>query len=157
MNCIDWYGAKEYCEWIGGRLLTEEEWEDAATHNGTAHLDTTYPWGNDAPQHCVTAQYFDSSTEKYCQGNAAAPMSNDDYEGTSDVSMHSPAGDSPLGLVDMAGNVWEWTNSLYELDTAYHIVKGGFWNALEDVLSAPWRGATNPSFTINIYGFRCAK
>ena len=41
MNCIDWYGAKEYCEWIGGQLPEETHWEYAATHNGTEHLYTT--------------------------------------------------------------------------------------------------------------------
>ena len=51
MNCVDWYGAKEYCEWIGGRLPTEEEWEYAFTHNGTEHLNTAYPWGDDESQH----------------------------------------------------------------------------------------------------------
>ena len=157
MNCIDWDGAKEYCEWIGGRLPTEEEWEYAATHNGTAHLDTTYPWGNTSPTHCVTAQYYEGS--KYCQGNAAAPMSNTSYEGTSDVSLHSTAGDSPLGLVDMAGNVWEWTSSLFSSNGSAHLLKGGSWSYGKHGLPVSYRPDDDITTyrAITEFGFRCAK
>ena len=157
MNCIDWYGAKEYCEWIGWRLPTEEEWEYASTHNGTEHLDTTYPWGNDAPTHCVTAQYYDSSTSKHCQGNAAAPMTNGGYEGTSDVSLHSPAGESPLHLVDLSGNVWEWTTSLYSSDSSAYTVKGGSWDFNLNNLGVTWRLSNYPTYGDGMGGFRCAK
>ena len=159
MNCIDMYGAKEYCEWIGGlgRLPTEEEWEYAATHNGTKHLNTAYPWGNNAPQHCVTAQYYDFSTSTHCQGNSAAPMTNDGYEGTSDVSLHSPAGDSPLGLVDMSGNVSEWTASLYTNGSSDYILKGASWNGEVGELGVTWRYYTNPTYWTNSVGFRCAE
>ena len=157
MNCIDWDGAKEYCEWIGGRLPTEEEWEYAATHNGTTHLDTTYPWGNNTPTHCVTAQYYEGS--KYCQGNAAAPMSNTSYEGTSDVSLHSTAGDSPLGLVDMAGNVWEWTSSLFSSNGSAHLLKGGSWSYGKHGLPVSYRPDDDITTyrAITEFGFRCAK
>ncbi len=154
MNCINFDGAKEYCEWLGGRLPTEEEWEYAATHNGKKHLDTTYPWGNDEPVHCVTAQYLDST---YCQGNAAAPASDEDLTGTSDVSLHSSAGDSPLGLVDMSGNVWEWTSSLYMSGSPFYAIKGGSW--LYSGINLPITDRINSlaSFTNNYGGVRCAK
>ncbi len=161
MNCVNWYGAKEYCEWIGGRLPTEEEWEYASTHNGTTHLNTTYPWGDDAPTHCVTAQYYDTTTHKFCQSNAAAPMLNDNYEGTSDVSLHSPTGDSPLGLVDMSGNVAEWTASSVGIHD-YHVLKGGGWSYIEggtlmlgDVLTVSGRRTSGGGG--NVSGFRCAE
>ena len=106
MNCVNLEGALEYCEWIGGRLPTDEEWEYAATHNGTEHLNTTYSFGNTL-QHCVNAAYHDADSQTYCSGFSEV----DSYPGTMPVGTYSPAGDSPLGLVDMAGNVWEWTDA----------------------------------------------
>ncbi len=164
MNCIDWYGAKEYCEWIGGELPTEEAWEYASTHNGTAHLVTTYPWGDDAPAHCVTAQFWDKAAEEgYCQGNAAAPMPDndrDDSEGTSDVWLHSPAGDSPLGLVDMSGNVGEWTNSPFvpagsSTASSSYIIKGGSWADPVIRLAVTSRYRDERENWHVSYGFRC--
>ena len=166
MNCVNWKGAKEYCEWVGGRLPSEEEWEYAATHNGTKHLDTTYAFGNTL-EHCVNAQYAlvdDGEDYTYCQSNAAAPMSTKyDCEGTSDVSLHSPAGDSPLGLVDMTGNVWEWTDSEYKIQNSIaksNVLKGGSWDTnlfLEDKLAVTYREYNLPGYPGSTYGIRCVK
>ena len=140
MNCVDWYGAKEYCEWIGGRLPTEEEWEYAATHNGTEHLNTTYPWGNDGPTSLI-ANY------------------NYNVGSTTEVGRYSPAGDSPLGLVDMAGNVWEWTESLYGFGSSgssHRVLKGGSWDLSEYYLRVRYRVGIDPTNRYN-YGVRCAE
>ena len=157
MNCVDWDGAKEYCAWIGGRLPTQEEWEYASTHNGTQHLDTTYPWGNDAPRHCVTAQYKRVLGEEslYCQGDTTAPVYN--REGTGDVSLHSTAGDSPLGLVDMSGNVWEWTGSFFIRDDSSCLsqIKGGSWLS-EDLFVTMSVNFKTTNWDHDV-GFRCAK
>ena len=138
MNCVDWYGAKEYCEAIGGRLPTEEEWEYASTHNGTEHLNTEYPWGNDSPT---------SSTANY-NGNVGS---------TTEVGRYSPAGDSPLGLVDMAGNVWEWTSSSYSAESSYMVLKGGSWDFNEVSLRVTLRSGSGPSSRGYDDGFRCAE
>ena len=153
MNCVDWYGAKEYCEAIGGRLPTEEEWEYAATHNGTEHLNTTYSWGNDAPQHCVTANYYGSASPYFCNGR----VETSSMVGTSEVGTYSPAGDSPLGLVDMSGNVWEWTESLYSFEGSNRVLKGGSWVGLESNLRVTIRSLNFPTNWLNNYGFRCAE
>ena len=128
MNCVYWNGAKEYCEWIGGRLPTEEEWEYAATHNGTEHLNTTYAFGNTL-EHCVTANYFDSPS--YCNGTEATANT---YWGTAAIGTYSPAGDSPLGLVDMTGNVNEWTSSQYSASNYNKVLKGGGWGENADYM-----------------------
>lgn len=157
MNCIDFAGAQEYCEWVGGRLPTEEEWEYAATHNGIEHLNTKYAFG-DTLEHCVNAQYLSwaSSEALYCQGDKAEPMPSFNREdGTSDVGIHSPAGDSPLGLVDMTGNVGEWTSSS-NTDMNY-IVKGGSWDNTEAMMSVASRNHSRRDIKGSNGGFRCAK
>jgi formylglycine-generating enzyme required for sulfatase activity len=81
---VTWHGAAAYCEWAGGRLPTEAEWEYAA-RGPDGNL---YPWGNTPPT-CDLANYGDCN-------RAAAHVGS------------RPAGASWCGAQDMAGNVWEW-------------------------------------------------
>ena len=105
INYVDWSHGEAYCQWAGKTLCTEAQWEKGARggceHNGGVlnckAQSRMYPWGNDAPT-CSLAVMFG------CSGD------------TQSVCSLSPAGDSPYGLCDMAGNVLEWTADWYGSD-----------------------------------------
>lgn len=101
VNGVNWNHAKSYCEWSGGRLPTEAEWEYAARGGREAEK---YPWGNQWV--CGKANFCDSNCgESWKDGTC-----NDGYKGTGRVGSYDPNG---YGLYDMAGNVFEWCSDWY--------------------------------------------
>jgi formylglycine-generating enzyme required for sulfatase activity len=100
---ITWQQAQAYCAWAGGRLPSEAEWEKAA--RGTD--ERIYPWGNQLPT-ADLVNFADVSTRL----SWADVSVNDGYTKVAPVGKF-PAGASPYGALDMAGNVSEWVNDWY--------------------------------------------
>ncbi|HUI88012.1 MAG TPA: SUMF1/EgtB/PvdO family nonheme iron enzyme [Anaerolineales bacterium] len=151
---VTWDMAQTYCQWRGGRLLTEAEWEKAA--RGTDGL--VYPWGNG----------IDPSRANYNSKNGSNTMGD-----TSAVNAY-PSGVSPYGVYDMEGNVWEWVADIYDANYyaslalpitnpfgptsgLYRVTKGGSWDSTDYDLRSARRNFNDPS-KANIYiGFRCGR
>ena len=144
---VNWNQARAYCQWAGGDLPTEAQWEKAA--RGTD--GRTYPWGNQSPT---------SSLANYAWNTGdTSPVT--DYE----------AGASPYGALNMAGNVREWVNDWYGSNYystsptrnpsgpssgEYRVLRGGSWyyNRRGDIRAA-YRVNVDPAGTYNGRGFRC--
>lgn len=153
---ISWEGAVAYAAWLAERtgqpwrLPTEAEWEKAARWNPRTGEVSLYPWGN----------MFDANRCNNWRGGKP---------GTTPVGSY-PGGASPCGALDMSGNVYEWTHSLYkpypysagdgredELSGAKRVLRGGAWNSHDEHSAATYRRKSHYQIShsgANTIGFR---
>lgn len=140
---VTWFDARDYCEWRGKRLPSEEEWEFAA--RGKENF--LYPYGNQWKP----------------QLSSASP--SPEQIGKLSVVGSYPGGASPFGVLDMAGNVAEWTASDYKPypgsaakpDEDNKIQRGGSFSNLPSEQTATDRFFNRPVRKFDYVGFRCAK
>lgn len=155
---LDWpvlvmqYEAEAYARFLGKRLPTEAEWHRAAFGDDP---ERPFPWGREAP------------SERH---------GNFDFARLSPVAVGSfPEGASPLGILDLVGNGWEWTStpfspfSGFKADASYpgysadffdghHVVmKGGSWVTDAKLLRASFRNWFYPNYPYAYASFRCAE
>ncbi|MCD4687273.1 MAG: formylglycine-generating enzyme family protein [Anaerolineae bacterium] len=147
---ISWYEAVAFCQWLSEAtgsnitLPTEQQWQHAAQGDDKRK----YPWGND----------WDSSR---CN-NSVSP---NESQQTTSVHDYEGRGDSPFGVVDMTGNVWEWCFSEHEIpdnldmqrDIKRKVLRGGSWEHMGEgwyeIANRMPRYPDHRNFTI---GFRCS-
>lgn len=149
---VRWENAYVFCSRLGGRLPTEVEWEYAA--RGPDNL--LYPWGNDfVPDNVAYYLEADGETQR------TLPSTVGSY----------PTGSSWVGAMDMSGNLWEWTNSIYfpypydpqraenPNDTnSNHTLRGGDWHGTRrHVRGANRFGEGIPITGSDGVGFRCVR
>jgi formylglycine-generating enzyme required for sulfatase activity len=129
---VSWYGAAAYAQFVQKRLPTDQEWEKAARG-----IDgRQYPWGE---------QFSDQRCNAFESG----------MNGTTEVGTYKDAGKSPFGCEDMAGSVWEWTQT--SAAGEYRLLRGGSWddNGYDAACSYPGP-LFRPRSRNGRIGFRCA-
>ncbi len=168
--CVSWRDAQAFIAWLNKsdvkrprhwayRLPTEAEWEWAA--RGPDRFE--WAWGNDWDG--ARANFADKQS-KFAWGDA---KTDDGHARTAPVGSYSPKGDTPLGLADMTGSVWEWCQDWF--DPAYYqtapaidpvnrkegnrrVERGGSWAFTPDYCRTAFRFALEPNESYDTLGFR---
>jgi formylglycine-generating enzyme required for sulfatase activity len=167
---VSWHNTVAFCDWLSEatgrrfRLPTEAEWEKAARGGlripqKVFTLSATAAWRKMLSTDLRIPSYGDALRDnplpgrQYPWGNEIDKNKCNTYESgirdTTPVGKYSPAGDSPYGVADMAGNVWEWTQEI--------VLRGGSSRNVHGDAAAPVRRSGTPDSRSDVFGFRvCA-
>lgn len=148
VNCVDWQQASAYCAFVGKRLPSEQEWEYAARGKD----GRKFPWKEGPP------------ARQLCWNGDGNDLGKNKRQGTCAVGLY-PSGASPLGALDMAGNVWEWTAKTYcatyddkGCADDKKVIRGGAWNNIKaEYVRAQDRSSEQVKAQRDNVGFRCAR
>jgi formylglycine-generating enzyme required for sulfatase activity len=176
INCIDWSSADNFCRVNGGRLKegsarlpSEAEWEFAARGSS----QRVYPWGDEEPD-ATRLNACGAECRKWMvehrETTEVMYEGDDGHPATAPIGSF-PAGASQAGVLDLAGNVWEWTGDWYGVYTeapldnpkgaetgTERVVRGGAFNGfMADWAKPSYRWKTAPTTYNHAIGFRCAK
>lgn len=147
---VTWYEAKDFCEWMGGLLPTEAQWEYAARSGG---LMLKYPTGSN----------IDHSLANY-----SGKDGRDKWKKVSPVAKFTP---NTLGIYDLAGNVYEWCLDYYKgnyyslslsqnptgpATSIFRVLRGGSWYHDKECLRTSHRFRYLPVARVSFVGFRVA-
>jgi iron(II)-dependent oxidoreductase len=150
---VSWQDADAFCRQYGLALPSEQQYERSA--RGTK--GDAFPWGDALPD----GARANSGADVCCSGDA-----RDGYAMTAPAESFAD-GASREGVLNLVGNVWEWTRDLYapyEGGTAqrswgiYRVLRGGSWNSDPNHLTTTYRLAYDPEFRFSANGgFRCIR
>ena len=142
---VNYHDAEAYLEWVGRRLPTEAEWEKAATWDSETKTKRPFPWG-----------------QKYSPWKARI-----EAQWTAPVGS-KPEGNTPEGVSDLYGNVWEWTASWFQpypqnedgnpdYGERLKVTRGASFHTREITFTCTTRNPKDPSTRSPLIGFRAAK
>lgn len=134
MICIDFTQATDYCKAQGKRLPSGEEWEWAARGGPEGW---TYPWGNEPP------------AEQLCWSGKTK------RDGPCPIGSF-PAGANPQGVLDLAGNIFQWTTTGNDVVSSARFGRGGSWRDSGDEVKAGKTAVFKTTYRCGYLGVRCA-